>query len=81
MEAYRLRKRVENGTLHISGLDGLAGEEVEVIILVEPEPQKEGASRQGKGAERKPGSAKGQIQITDDFHLPLDEKALREFYE
>ena len=80
MEAYRLRTRLENGTLHISGLDGLAEEEVEVIILVDPQAREEGAPRGERRAERKPGSAKGQIEITDDFHLPLDEEALREFY-
>lgn len=80
MEAYRIRKRLENGALHITGLDGLADEEVEVIILVEPGVGKEDAPHEEKRAERKPGSAKGQIEITDDFHLPLDEEALREFY-
>ena len=80
MEAYRLRERVEKGTLHITGLDGLVDQEVEVIILVDPDPQKGGPHREGKRPERKPGSAKGQIEITDDFHLPLDEEALREFY-
>ena len=79
MEAYRLRQRVENGTLHITGLEGLADKDVEVIILVDG-AREPGPANPEQPAKRKPGSAKGLITISDDFHLPLDEDALREFH-
>jgi hypothetical protein len=81
MEAYRLRERVKNGRLHITGLDGLRDEEVEVIILVETPEESRLPGEATQPAARKPGSAKGQIQVADDFQAPLDEDTLRDFYE
>jgi hypothetical protein len=79
MEAYRTRSRVTRGTLHIEGLDALEGRDVEVVILARPEPGGRDARQRGDLPERKPGSAKGRIRVSSDFHLPLDPEAAEEF--
>jgi len=81
MEALRLRRHLDSGTLHIDGLEALTDRDVEVIILVEPDGQDASRPPQGTQQRRLPGWAKGKIWISDDFHKPLDEKELEEFYK
>lgn len=81
MEALRLRKHVDSGTLQIGGLEALTNRDVEVIILVEPDGEDEARPPQGAQQRRLPGWAKGKIWISDDFHKPLDEKEIEEFYK
>ena len=81
MEALKMRTHVDSDSLHISGLQGITGRDVEVIVLVEPE---EGAKKKNgalKPKGRIPGSAKGLITISDDFHMPLDEEEFEAFYQ
>ena len=73
MEALRIRAHVEKGSLHITGLDELAGQDVEVIILVESQDDP------ANGEPRKAGAARGQITLRDDFHEPLTEDEAAEF--
>jgi len=52
----------------------MIGKRVEIIILEETEPNAALPKRQ-------PGSAKGEISITDDFEKPLPNKVVQEFPE
>ncbi|MBM4039523.1 MAG: hypothetical protein FJ290_13510 [Planctomycetes bacterium] len=81
MEALRLRKHLDSGTLEIGGLEALTNRDVEVIILVEPEGQDAASAPQETRQPRRPGWAKGKIWVSDDFHKPLDEKEAEEFYK
>ena len=81
MEALRIRKHIESGTLHITGLQGLADREVEVIILVEPDGAEPGAPLPASVPRRTPGSAKGLIKMSDDFQEPLGDEAAQDFYQ
>ena len=75
MEAFRMRRRMDSDTLHLSGLKGVANKDVEIIILVEDNGEPTRPQR------RTPGSAKGLITLAQDFHEPLDEDVAREFYQ
>ena len=81
MEASRLRTHVDSGTLQIGGLEALTDRDVEVIILVEPDGQDAARPPEAAQQRRVPGWAKGKIWISDDFHKPLDEKEVEEFYK
>jgi len=81
MEALRLRKHVDSGTLEIGGLEALTNRDVEVIILVEPDGQDTARPPEAAPQRRVSGWAKGLIWISDDFHEPLDEKEVEEFYK
>ena len=81
MEASRLRTHVDSGTLQIGGLEALTNRNVEVIILVEPDGEDAARSPEAAPQRRVPGWAKGKIWISDDFHKPLDEKEVEEFYK
>lgn len=71
MRAFRFHRRVEDGAIRISGLDVREGQDVEVILIVESDAARPQDSKARKGQPRRPGSAKGQIRISDDFHAPL----------
>ncbi len=51
------------------------------IILEDLDIELEGRNLSAKVQRRKPGSAKGIIKITHDFHEPLSEEELEEFYK
>jgi len=59
----------------------MANKNVEIIILEDSDIEYEGSILSAKAQKRKPGSAKGMITITDDFHEPLSEEELEEFYK
>ena len=80
MEALRIRKRIESGTLHITGLQDLGDKDVEVIILVEPDRKETEHPLPTGVPKRAPGSAKGLIKMADDFQAPLDDEAAQDFY-
>ncbi len=80
MEAYRFKKHLDSDTLHVTGLKGLADKNVEVIILVEAEEGENLPRHKPPRAKRKPGTAKGEITFTEDFHEPLDEDIVEDFY-
>ena len=79
MEALRIRKRIESGTLHITGLQDLADKDVEVIILVEPDRKETEHPLPTSVPKRTPGSAKGLIKMADDFQAPLGDEAAQDF--
>ena len=81
MEALRIRKHIDSDTLHITGLQGLADRDVEVIILVEPDGKERGSPLSASVPKRTPGSAKGLIRMADDFQEPLDDEAAQDFYK
>jgi hypothetical protein len=55
----------------------LIGREAEIIVLVDSNDMPEKIPKPN----RKPGSAKGMIWMSDDFEEPLDEEMLAEFYK
>lgn len=81
MRALRLKKHVESDSLQLSGLEGVAGKDVEIIILVEPDGKKGGTSASSRSQKRVPGSAKGMMTMADDFQKPLDDREAMEFYK
>jgi len=81
MKALRIKKRLDSDTLYITGLKEMANKNVEIIILEDSEGENEGSILSTRGPGRKPGSAKGLLSITDDFHKPLDEKEIEDFYK
>lgn len=73
MEAIKIKTRLESETIRSPELRKLIGKRVEIIILEEPEPNMALPKRQ-------PGSAKGEITITNDFEKPLPNEIVQEFY-
>jgi hypothetical protein len=74
MEAIKIKTRLESETIRSPELRKLIGKRVEIIILEETEPSTTPPKRQ-------PGSAKGEISITDDFEKPLPIEIVQEFYK
>jgi len=52
----------------------------EIAILDDSTSESEKQTLPLKAQKRKPGSAKGIITISDDFHLPLSEEEIKDFY-
>jgi hypothetical protein len=67
MQAVRIRKRLESSQLDLPELSPFVGKTVEIIVLEEPESP--APARQP----RTPGSAAGQITMSDDFNDPLED--------
>ncbi len=81
MEAMKVRALLDSEIIHIPIHPNMIGKRAEVIILIEsPEIDADKPSPRGSTC-RKPGSAKGLIQISDDFQDPLGEDILKEFYK
>lgn len=74
MEAIKIKTRLESETIRSPELRKLIGKRVEIIILEETEPNAALPNRQ-------PGSAKGEITITNDFEKPLPSEIVQEFYK
>lgn len=72
MEAIKIKTRLESETIRSPELRKLIGKRVEIIILEETEPDTALPKRQ-------PGSAKGEIAVTDDFEKPLSSEIVQEF--
>ena len=74
-----LQVNVHEAKTHFSRLlDRVSGGE-EVIIARAGEPVARLVPVEKPPRERLPGSAKGEIEIVDDFDAPLPEEVLREF--
>lgn len=67
MQAVRIRKRLDSSQLDIPELRPFVGKTVEIIVLEEAE-----AATPARPP-RKPGSAAGQITMSDDFNEPLED--------
>ena len=74
MEAIKIKTRLESETIRSPELRKLIGKRVEIIILEETEPNTALPKRQ-------PGSAKGEITVTNDFEKPLPIEIVQEFYK
>jgi hypothetical protein len=72
MEAIKIKTRINSETIRLPELRKLMGKRVEVIVLEETEPNEATPKRQ-------PGSAKGEISITDDFEKPLPSDFIQKF--
>ena len=81
MEALRIRKHIDSDTLHITGLQGVANKDVEVIILIDSDGEGARVPLTTDLPARAPGSAKGLLELADDFQAPLDGDAARDFYQ
>ncbi len=73
MEAIKIKKHLTSDTVCFPELRDVIGKYVEFIILIEPSEEK-------RLAERTPGTAKGFIEISDDFEEPLPDDIAEEFY-
>ena len=73
MEAIKIKTRLVSETIRSPELRKLIGKRVEIIILEETEPNTALPKRQ-------PGSAKGEITVTNDFEKPLPHEIVQEFY-
>jgi hypothetical protein len=73
MEAIKIKTRLESETIRLPELRKLIGKRVEIIILEETEPDTALPKRQ-------PGSAKGEITVTNDFEQQLPITIVQEFY-
>ena len=73
MEAIKIKTRLESETIRSPELRKLIGKRVEIIILEETEPDTALPKRQ-------PGSAKGEITVTNDFEQQLPITIVQEFY-
>lgn len=70
---------VHEAKTHFSRLlDRVSGGE-EVVIARAGEPVARLVPVEKKGKARVPGSARGEIEISDDFDAPLPEEVLRDF--
>jgi hypothetical protein len=68
MNAIRIRKRLDSQVLDLPELAPLLGKSVEIIVLEEaPGPV--------EARDREPGSARGEVKMSDDFDAPLDDFA------
>jgi len=74
MEAIKIRTLLESETIRSPELRKLIGKRVEIIILEETEPDT-------ALPKRLPGSAKGEITVTNDFEKPLPNEIVQEFCE
>ena len=74
MEAIKIKTRLESETIRSPELRKLIGKRVEIIILEETEPNTALPKRQ-------PGSAKGEITVTNDFEKPLPIEIVQEFFK
>ncbi|MGE0085141.1 MAG: hypothetical protein AB7S75_12050 [Desulfococcaceae bacterium] len=74
MQAIKIKKHLTSDTVCFPELRDMIGKYVEFIILVESYEEK-------RMPERTPGTAKGFIQISDDFEAPLPEAITEEFYK
>ena len=80
MEAIKFKTHLDSYTIQIPKLkESILGKDVEIIILVKPNKNKEESNSNLKT--RKPGSAIGKIEIESDFHLPLNDDITEEFYK
>jgi len=73
MKAIKIKTRLESETIRSPELRKLIGKRVEIIILEETEPDTALPKRQ-------PGSAKGEITVTNDFEQQLPITIVQEFY-
>ncbi len=80
MEAIKIRKHLNSETIHFPELKNFIGEDVEFIILVKSQTVMKN-SEISNSPKRIPGSAKGMIEIADDFEAPLDAELIAEFYK
>lgn len=81
MEALKIHTQLDSDMIHIPIHPDMIGKNAEIIILVEDSNQTAQITVSSESERRSPGSARGKIQISDDFHLPLDEGTLMEFYK
>ncbi len=72
MHAIKIKKHIDSDLLSLPIPKEMIGKTVEIILLVESDAVQE-PSATGK---RKPGTAKGMIEMADDFQKPLDEQGV-----
>ena len=76
MQAIKIRRHIDSDILHLPVPKDIIGKNVEIIVLVETND----ISGSNK-SRRKPGSAKGLIDMSDDFAAPLDDEIIEGFYK
>ena len=80
MNWIRVNKYLDSETINIPINSNMVGKQAEIIILIKDYPTIK-SEHYEKLFIRQPGSAKGMIEITDDFQEPLDETVLKEFFK
>ena len=76
MRAIKIRQHIDSAILHLPIPENIIGKNVEIIVLVESDD-----TLKNTISERKPGSAKGLITMSDDFQAPLDNVITESFYK
>ncbi len=76
MQAIKIKQHIDSAILHLPVPENIIGKNVEIILLVESDDTLKNAI-----SERKPGSAKGLITMSDDFEAPLDNEIIEGFYK
>jgi len=80
MNWIRVNKYLDSENINIPINSSMVGKQAEIIILIKDYPTLKHENYE-KPFARQPGSAKGMIEITDDFQEPLDETVLKKFYK
>lgn len=75
MQAIKIRQHIDSAILHLPVPESMIGKNVEIIVLIESDD-----TYQTEKSERKPGSAKGLMTMSDDFEAPLDDEIIESFY-
>ncbi len=81
MEALRIYKRLTTDTIQLPIHKSMIGKQAEIIILIQNDNSQGEQEVFPPMTRRKPGSARGLLQIAADFEAPLDEEMLKEFYQ
>ena len=76
MQPIKIKKHIDSEILHLPIPENIIGKNVEIIVLVESDDTLKNTT-----SERKPGSAKGLITMSDDFEVPLDNEIIEAFYK
>ena len=75
-----MQVNIHEAKTHFSKLITKASQGEEIIIARAGKPVAKLVALEKKNAPRKPGSAKGQISMSDDFNAPLPDDILESFY-
>lgn len=70
---------VHEAKTHLSRLLERVAQGEEIVIAKAGKPVARLVAVSGKGKRREPGSARGQIRMSEDFDAPLPEEILRYF--
>ncbi len=80
MKAIKITKKLSSEFVRFPELKGEIGKNVEFIVLID-QSEEQNQRTDSKAACRTPGSARGLIEIADDFEKPLSDDMLEEFYK